>query len=266
MNKDEKDAKGIALAAHSKAKVLPVRRRWAKGRHQVRWWWSPDEGWRRSVESSSEQKGGSTGAPDVETGRVQQGFKPGVFGIWRSGRTLPDSRCSQGRDLKHMGVFRRTDAEPLRVVLNPDAAKEPARSKPRSLPTEVMDSLEQMQLLVEADMIRPNRKSTHLSTVMAAPKQLENRMAAENRVANVQLELVPWPVPDLEAMVSLFDGVPASFLLVAKFLQSSWQMTRAEDALDSYSASQQSRPCTPTRVSRRMLDATAFSSRSSRRK
>lgn len=119
-------------------------------------------------------------------------------------------------------MFGRTDAEPPHIVFNPDAAKERARSKPRSVPQEVMDSPEQMQLLVEADMIRPNRQFTCFSMVMAFPKQVENCMVVNYRVANVQVKLLPWLVPDLETIVSLFDGGAGVFIaryrVVAEFL------------------------------------------------
>ena len=122
---------------------------------------------------------------------------------------------------------------------------------------EKMEWLEsQMQQLQAAGMVRLNRQATCASVAMAVPKGRSYRMVADYRAANAQVELVPWPMPDLEGMASRFRGVPAFCSL--DLLQGYWQMPLAEEAQNLFSIVLPSGLYTPTRVPQGMLNATAF--------
>lgn len=102
------------------------------------------------------------------------------------------------------------DMGPLRIVFNPDVGKEEVRARPRCLYREKMDMPEdEIQQVVAASMFRLNRRVTCSTAALAVLKARGYRQVVDFLAASVQVEQVPWLMPDLEEtfLVSVQRGI-----------------------------------------------------------
>ena len=144
------------------------------------------------------------------------------------------------------------DVEPLRVKLRPGADLQRVKAKPRMVAPEKREWLEkQMEQLMLANMVYANPQASCASAAMAVPKGPRYRMVADYRAANAQVELVPWPMPNLEEATAKFRGVPAFCSL--DLLQGYWQMPLDPESQELFTIVLPSGLYTPTRVPQGML-------------
>ncbi|KAH9150223.1 hypothetical protein AeRB84_006900, partial [Aphanomyces euteiches] len=148
--------------------------------------------------------------------------------------------------------------EPLRVRIEPGAV--PVKCGLRRYPPAYVEFLKQHARELEAaGLVYRNNRATLASAPRILPKKDPNdlRMTIDSRPINAWTEPMPWPMPNLDATLTVLVGSHVYFTL--DWFKGYWQLALHEDSQMYYSFMTPFGVYTPTRVLMGQTDAVAFS-------
>ena len=147
--------------------------------------------------------------------------------------------------------------EPLRVRLKPGAV--PVKCGLRRYPPAHVEFLKtHVRELEAAGLVYRNNRATWASAPRIVPKKDPGdlRMTIDSRPINACTEPMPWPMPNLDAALTVLVGAQAFFTL--DWFKGYWQLALHEDSQMYYSFMTPFGVYTPTRVLMGQTDAVAF--------
>ncbi|KAH9121075.1 hypothetical protein AeMF1_007045, partial [Aphanomyces euteiches] len=147
--------------------------------------------------------------------------------------------------------------EPLGVRIKPGAI--PVKCGLRRYPPAYVEILKQhVRELEAAGLVYRNNRATWASAPRIVPKKDPNdlRMTIDSRPINACTEPMPWPMPNLDAALTVLVGSRVFFTL--DWFKGYWQLALHEDSQMYYSFMTPFGVYTPTRVLMGQTDAVAF--------